>query len=244
MVICLEGDADLHMAQLMPLPLTVSCFSKIQIGSTFLVLAHLGSPGKRAVKRVFVHSFVALTYLRTHWTVFSDKLFTLTFASSQHKRSAHSTLTEAARSRTAAEGGGTPHPASPVARDDLCSAAADQAARRRTADSVGLLSSTTAAEAALLGTRAAAARSPTAAASATAAAGSQICLQHQTTTQDFTASHVPTVYQLQQTLSSSLWQRANKTEATGIVIIARWLLENNLNVWWAHILLPKFRYSM
>jgi len=41
----------LHMAQLMPLPLTVSCFSKIQIGFTFLVPAHLGSPGKRAVKR-------------------------------------------------------------------------------------------------------------------------------------------------------------------------------------------------
>ena len=44
MVICLERGADLHMAQLMPLPLTVSCFSKIQIGFTFL--AHLGSPGK------------------------------------------------------------------------------------------------------------------------------------------------------------------------------------------------------
>jgi len=44
----------LHMAQLMPLPLTVSCFSKIQIGFTFLVLAHLGSPGQRAVKRVCV----------------------------------------------------------------------------------------------------------------------------------------------------------------------------------------------
>jgi len=36
----------------MPLPLTVSCFSKIQIGFTFLVPAHLGSPGQRAVKRV------------------------------------------------------------------------------------------------------------------------------------------------------------------------------------------------
>ena len=44
-VICLERGADLHMAQLMPLPLTVSCFSKIQIGFTFLVLAHPGSPG-------------------------------------------------------------------------------------------------------------------------------------------------------------------------------------------------------
>ena len=52
MVICLERDADLHMAQLMPLPLTVPCFSKIQIGFTFLVPAHLGSPGQRAVKRV------------------------------------------------------------------------------------------------------------------------------------------------------------------------------------------------
>jgi len=46
MVICLERGADLHMAQLMPLPLTVSYFSKIQIGFTFLVPAYLGSPGK------------------------------------------------------------------------------------------------------------------------------------------------------------------------------------------------------
>ena len=55
MVICLERDADLYMAQqLMPLPLSVSCFSKIQIGFTFLVLAHLGRPEERAVKRVCV----------------------------------------------------------------------------------------------------------------------------------------------------------------------------------------------
>ena len=54
MVVCLEQGADLHMAQLMPLLLTVSCFSRIQIGFTFLVLAHLGSPGKRAVKWVCV----------------------------------------------------------------------------------------------------------------------------------------------------------------------------------------------
>ena len=45
-VICLERGADLHMAQLMLLPLIVSCFSKIQIGFTFLRLADLGSPGK------------------------------------------------------------------------------------------------------------------------------------------------------------------------------------------------------
>ena len=55
MVICLERGADLHMAQLMPLPLTVSCFSKIQIGFTFLVPAHLGSPGQKAFKQVCVY---------------------------------------------------------------------------------------------------------------------------------------------------------------------------------------------
>ena len=35
MVTCLELGADLHMARLMPLLLTVSCFSKIQIGLPF-----------------------------------------------------------------------------------------------------------------------------------------------------------------------------------------------------------------
>jgi len=59
MVICLERGADLHMAQLMPL--TVSCFSKIRIGFTFLVLADLGSPGQRAVKPVCV--FVLFKHL-------------------------------------------------------------------------------------------------------------------------------------------------------------------------------------
>jgi len=54
------------MAQLMLLPLTVSCFSKIQIGVTFLVPAHLGSPGKIAVKRVCVR--VPL-YLVVNWPV-------------------------------------------------------------------------------------------------------------------------------------------------------------------------------
>jgi len=58
MVICLERGADLHMVQLMPLPLTVSCFSKIQIGFTFLVPAHPGSPVKMAVKRVCVRACV------------------------------------------------------------------------------------------------------------------------------------------------------------------------------------------
>ena len=54
MVICLKQGAELHVVQLMPLPLTVSCFSKMQIVFTFLVPAHLGSPGQRAVKRVCV----------------------------------------------------------------------------------------------------------------------------------------------------------------------------------------------
>ena len=76
-VICLEQGADLHMAQIMPLPLTVSCFSKIQIGFIFLVLAHLGSLGQRAVKRVCMRlcvylcrsvSFVNFLQYSTVWT--------------------------------------------------------------------------------------------------------------------------------------------------------------------------------
>jgi len=54
------------MAQLMPLPLTVCCFSEIQIGFTFLVLAQPGSTGKRAVKRVSV--FVNSAYLEEHFS--------------------------------------------------------------------------------------------------------------------------------------------------------------------------------
>jgi len=53
-VVCLKQSADLHMAQLMPLPLTVSFFSKIQIGFTFPVPAHPGSSGQKAVRRVCV----------------------------------------------------------------------------------------------------------------------------------------------------------------------------------------------
>jgi len=61
MVICLERGADLHMAQLMPLSLTVSCFSKIPTGFAFLVPAYPGSPEKRAVKRVCVCVCACLT---------------------------------------------------------------------------------------------------------------------------------------------------------------------------------------
>ena len=59
-VVCLERDSDLHMVQLMPLPLTVSCFSEIQIGFTFLVPAHPGSPGQRAIKWVYVCVIIIL----------------------------------------------------------------------------------------------------------------------------------------------------------------------------------------
>ena len=65
MVICLEPGAELYMAQLTPLPLTVSCFSKIQIGFTFMVPAHPGSPGQRAVKRVSVCVFVSMAVARS-----------------------------------------------------------------------------------------------------------------------------------------------------------------------------------
>ena len=63
MVVCLEQGADLHMAQLMPLPFAISRFTEIQIGFTFLVLAHLGGPGKKAVKRVCVCVCVSIRNL-------------------------------------------------------------------------------------------------------------------------------------------------------------------------------------
>ena len=62
-VICLEPGADMHIAQLMPLPLAVSCSSKIQIGFTFLVPAHLGSPEQRAVKRL--HACMQMHWFHT-----------------------------------------------------------------------------------------------------------------------------------------------------------------------------------
>ena len=82
-VIYLQRGANLHMAQLMPLPLTVPCFCKIQIGFTFLVLAYPGSPGKRAVKWVCVCVCVCvcsctwLTCVGKNCVVFcvSDSLF-------------------------------------------------------------------------------------------------------------------------------------------------------------------------
>jgi len=59
-VICPERGANLHTAHLMPLPLTASCFSKIQIGFTFLVPTHPGSPGQRASRQVCVFNTTIL----------------------------------------------------------------------------------------------------------------------------------------------------------------------------------------
>ena len=71
MVICVERGADLHAAQLMPLPLTVSCLSKIQIGFIFLVPAHLGSPRQRAVKRVYIFGVLNWRYQLTQVNLYN-----------------------------------------------------------------------------------------------------------------------------------------------------------------------------
>ena len=74
MIICLERGADLHMFQLMPLPLTVYCFSKIQIDFTFLVPTHPGNPRQRAVKWVCVCVCVCVC-----WSLFWVLIFELYF---------------------------------------------------------------------------------------------------------------------------------------------------------------------
>jgi len=84
-VICLERGADLHMAQLMPLPLTVSCFSKIQIGLTFLVTAYPRCPRKEAVKWLLYYWHYAcyiFMYLRSflHVSFFYSPLFYCMFS--------------------------------------------------------------------------------------------------------------------------------------------------------------------
>ena len=83
-----SSSADLHMAQRMPLPLTVSCFSKIQIDFSFLVLAHPGSPGQRSVKWVCVcfssiFCFIIISHsalsLELHHIVFFHILVNITY---------------------------------------------------------------------------------------------------------------------------------------------------------------------
>jgi len=74
-VICLERGADLHIAQLMPLPLTISCFSKIQIGFTFLVPARPGRPGQRAVKRLCVCVLSSQPATVIKWTIVQSEIY-------------------------------------------------------------------------------------------------------------------------------------------------------------------------
>ena len=73
MVICLEQGADLDMAQLMPLPLAVSCLSKIQLGFTFLVPAHPGRPGKGAIKRVLLLFCIIVITTNALWLLYTSK---------------------------------------------------------------------------------------------------------------------------------------------------------------------------
>ena len=73
------------MAQLMPLPLTVSCFSKILIGFTFLVPAHPGSHGKRAVKRVCV--------LHCHTAFYIEICFQCSDSAGCNQKSTHTHVT-------------------------------------------------------------------------------------------------------------------------------------------------------
>ena len=80
MIICLERGADLHMAQLMPLPLTVFCFSKIQMGFAFLVVAHPVVP-----ENGLLNGCVCMCYCRhadgsvKFWDVSSGKFIRFTF---------------------------------------------------------------------------------------------------------------------------------------------------------------------
>jgi len=73
-VISLERGADLHMVQLMPLPLTVYCCNKIQIGFTFLVPADLGSPGKGPLNGCCCFFVVVISHNTVHRTYLNFKL--------------------------------------------------------------------------------------------------------------------------------------------------------------------------
>ena len=73
MVICLEQGADLHMAQLMPLPLTISCFSKIRLVLLFWYWLSRVVPEKGPLNRCVcvchyhsVHLCVSNTHPHTH----------------------------------------------------------------------------------------------------------------------------------------------------------------------------------
>ena len=95
MFICLERGVDLHMAQLMPLPLIVSCFCKVQVGLIFLVPAHLGSPRKRAVKWVCVCAAAVPSVLKEFPGPGKMDTFSRTFEELWPPRSMPSSVTSA-----------------------------------------------------------------------------------------------------------------------------------------------------
>jgi len=68
---CLGQGADLYMAQLMPLPLTLSRSSKSRLvlppGFTFLVLAHPGSPGQNPRGHILKFCYVLLVRVIVWW---------------------------------------------------------------------------------------------------------------------------------------------------------------------------------
>jgi len=83
------------MAQLMPLPLTISCFSKIQIGFTFLVPAHPGSPGKKCR---YTCVCVCVCIIIIIIIIINKALITVTLKIQQHYRSSlHSQFSSATR---------------------------------------------------------------------------------------------------------------------------------------------------
>ena len=70
MVVCLERGADLHVAQLMPLPLTVSCFSKIQIGLLFWYWPTWVVPGKGPLNVCVCVWITAICCSTVCWTLY------------------------------------------------------------------------------------------------------------------------------------------------------------------------------
>ena len=82
-VICVERGGDLHMAQLMPLPLTFSCFSKIQIGLPFWYRLTRVVPDKGPLNEcVCVCVFLATSHFLHRWidvTGFINRLYSRNF---------------------------------------------------------------------------------------------------------------------------------------------------------------------
>ena len=84
MVICREEGADLNVAQLMPLPLTASCFSKIQIGFTFLVPALPAHEMGVCVYIKLKHSSISIFIINTNCAIIYQMFVLPMPAANQH----------------------------------------------------------------------------------------------------------------------------------------------------------------